>query len=77
MVAMINDHHGHGRLMVMAVMVVMGGSQDRKDRQEKLTVKLDFPGNLCRATFAILAIFDNMLVDSCVFVLWLWGVFSF
>ena len=40
MVAMINDHHGHGRLMVMAVMVVMGGSQDRKDRQKKLTVKL-------------------------------------
>ena len=26
-------------------------------RQTKLTFKLDFPGNLCRAAFAILAMF--------------------
>ena len=28
--------------------------------QTKLTFKLDFPGNLCRAAFAILAMFFNI-----------------
>ena len=31
--------------------------QTRKTAQTKLTLKLDFPGNLCRAAFAILSMF--------------------
>ena len=41
-------------IVVMLVMVIM---VIRTDRQTKLTFKLDFPGNLCRAAFTILAMF--------------------
>ena len=43
--------------------------QDRQDKQDKqknrtdkLTFKLDFPGNLCRAAFAILAMFSQKVL---------------
>ena len=34
--------------------------EDEKTGQTDLTFKLDFPGNLCRAAFAILAMFFNI-----------------
>ena len=33
-----------------------------KNRTDKLTFKLDFPGNLCRAAFAILAMFSQKVL---------------
>ena len=49
-------------MVVMVIMVIRTDRTtrtDRTDRSEKtdLTFKLDFSGNLCRAAFAILAIF--------------------
>ena len=50
-------------IVVMLVMFIMVIRTDRKTRtngqtrQTELTFKLDFPGNLCRAAFAILAMF--------------------
>ena len=50
-------------IVVMLVMVIMVIRTDRKTmtkgqtRQTDLTFKLDFPGNFCRAAFAILTMF--------------------
>ena len=46
-------------MVVMLVRVIRKGqtSQIRQRGQTDLTFKLDFPGNLCRAAFAILAMF--------------------
>ena len=55
--AMIIDYHcSHARH-------VHHGHQDRQENQDKRadrTFKLDFPGNLCRAAFAILAMFHSI-----------------
>ena len=58
-------------IMVMAVMVVMGGSQDRKDRQKKLTVKLCvvvvgciFFLTTCQ-WIVVYFLFDKMSLDGC------------
>ena len=50
-------------IVVMLVMFIMVIRTDRKTRtngqtrQTDLTFKLDFPGNLCKAALAILAMF--------------------
>ena len=50
-------------MVIMVFMVIMIIRTDRKTRttgrtgQRDLTFKLEFPGNLCRAAFAILALF--------------------
>ena len=48
-------------MVIMVDVVIMVNMVDRRgqDRtgQDKLTFKLDFPGNLCLAAFAILATF--------------------
>ena len=62
-------------IIIMEVMVVVDIRTDRairthgtnktgrtdKSGQTDLTFKLDFPGNLCRAAFAILAMFQTMV----------------
>ena len=48
-------------MVVMIFMIIMVIRTDRTLRtqgQTDLTFKLDFPGNLCRAAFAILAMFS-------------------
>ena len=61
-------------IIIVVVMVVMVIRTDRKTRtnghtgQTDLTFKLDFPGNLCRAAFAILAMFYPFLsiqINAC------------
>ena len=42
-------------IVVMLVMFIMVIRTDRKTRTNGQTFKLDFPGNLCREAFAILA----------------------
>ena len=37
-------------------------NKHKKNRTDKLTFKLDFPGNLCRAAFAILAMFSQKVL---------------
>ena len=60
-------------IVVMLVMVIMVIRTDRKTRtnrtdryraQTDLKFKLDFPGNLCRAAFAILVMF--VLLMPCI-----------
>ena len=42
----------------MVAMVVMGRTGQERTGKTKLPFKLDFPGNLCGAAFAILAMFS-------------------
>ena len=44
----------------MVVMVVMGRTE-RTHMKDKTDIQLDFPGNLCRADFVILAMFGVMV----------------
>ena len=49
--------------MYYAAIIPVRGEQKGQTGQTKQTLKLDFPGNLCRAAFAILAMFINNHVD--------------
>ena len=63
-------------IVVMLVMFIMVIRTARKTKtngqtgQTDQTFKLDFPGNLCRAAFAILAMFFTLKI---IFCLYLWS----
>ena len=44
--------------MYYAAIIPVRGEQKGQTGQTKQTLKLDFPGNLCRAAFAIIAMFS-------------------
>ena len=63
-------------LVEMVSMVEIGQTSQRQTGQIDLTFKLDFPGNLCRAAFAIFAMFcvfiaNTVLIYGVKFLAWI------